>query len=1358
MKVSIPKRLLTGVLLLAGTLSASAHISYTGRSFGVVVPNTGPVTIANQAVTGNYGWADGTDDDFGDSHRMRFYRFTLNVPATVTITFAASTNGGTRNGTIKPGFSVFQGLAHVAPITNAPGSADHDYSAISEAYLQTLSGVPKEGAFRALADWRIGGDNQTGPVFDFDAPDGLSTFVFKGYAVDGDATLFGPAPGVIGDNNADGTVSKSFFLPAGDYTIAVGGANYAGQSPADTTSYGLTGTISATAIDPGSGGSGGTVDPGGISYSQEITVDRISSGGFSDHVGAWSWEDDSLFAPGEPPVGWTHTSKWVALRVLRDTVFTATMQRDPNVPWPSNSDPGRKADTTSMFPSLTVYQGLDNDGSDNHTYNNRGNVDWAEDLAYLDHVDNSTAETITRSWFLPAGDYTLALGSNAPANNTNRQGFSFTYSTQPSAAVDPKATPGGVGYARTLSVAGGDDGAFSSHVGAWSWEDNALFAPGEQPVGWTHTSNWLALNVEEDAFFTVKMERDATVPWPSNADPNRKADISSMFPSLTIYRGWDNDGGDNHTYNNRGRVAWAEDLRYLDHVDNSTRDGITRTWRLPRGQYSLALGSNAPATNPLRQGYRLSYTTDAFAPIFTGDPAAGGVDYARVITVGSGDTGTFSDHVGAWSWEDNALFSPGQPPVGWTHTSNWVGVHITEPLTLDITMTRDATVPWPSGSNPDRKADTSSMFPSLTLYRGWNNHGSDNHTYNNRGDVSWAPDLDYLDHFDNSTQETITRSWTLAPGYYTLALGSNAPATNTNRQGYAFSWTTSAARWLPPLITGQPRGITTVEGRRVVLGVRASGVGLGYRWFHDGVPVPGADQPTLAIDPATEGDGGEYIAEVRNTAGWVLSDPATVTVVVSPDLVPPTVPSLAIGQNAAFSFGPVPNAYYIIQGLPRGLSYDRVTGAIIGRPAVSGRFPIVVTLVNAAGRSQPVTVELVIDAMPAGTTGNFFAVLGRSALVNDQLGGCILLRVSPTGAYTAALKLGMRGYSAKGMLTLAPGSDSPTATFTITPPGRAPITVDLTIQGDSGVAEGTVTDGNESLEFAARQPLDDTTAFAGQHTFALLPDSTLVGNAAVPQGYSVGVLRIDAAGLARGAIALADGATVPFASYLDVHSQIPMYLPLYRGGGSLIGTLHVDNDAGHGDLALSALDWFKNALPDSSRERVYKDGFGPMSLDTVGRRYDATLQPLDALGLAANAAGNALITFEGGGVTDPATRLDAVVEVVAGDAAPVKVVSANPGALSMLVRRSLPTAGVPVRRTGFSGGVFTLVDADATVTPAVNRTRQSIFKGLIVHDGDSPKIYGYFLLPQMPSAGPPATSLRTSPILSGNFLLEPHTP
>ena len=171
----------------------------------------------------------------------------------------------------------------------------------------------------------------------------------------------------------------------------------------------------------------------GIPYRHTITMDGTDSASVSRHVGAWSWEDNALFnaANGEPPVGWTHTSDWVALTLLTATQFTLRLERQEGVPFPTSENPANFAGITSMFPSFTIYSGWDGDGDQVHMYTNRGNVSWAEDITYLDHLDNSTLPSASRSWLLPAGNYTIALGSNAPATDTNRQGYLATLTTIP---------------------------------------------------------------------------------------------------------------------------------------------------------------------------------------------------------------------------------------------------------------------------------------------------------------------------------------------------------------------------------------------------------------------------------------------------------------------------------------------------------------------------------------------------------------------------------------------------------------------------------------------------------------------------------------------------------------------------------------------------------------------------------------------------------------------------------------------------------------------------------------------------------------------------------------------------------------
>lgn len=1403
------KRYLGCAALLLGAGTASAHIGYTGRDFGTIVPNAAPVTITGQSVTGNYGWADGTDEDFGDSHKLRAFRFTLAAPAYVTLTFSGSTNGGTKDGTIKPGLSIFKGLAHLPPISNAVGgSADYDTSLISLDYLASLGGVAKEGAFRALTTWRIGGDNQTGPTFDYEAADGLSTFEFKGYVVDGDSTLFGSAPGIVGDGNADGTVTKSLYLEAGDYSIFVGGANYAGQTPTpDATSYGLTGSVSASVFTYTAG------DPleGGIGYAHQVVLGGNSTGGFSSHVGAWSWEDESLFDPvaEEPPVGWTHTSNWVALTLQQDCVLTVTMKRDAAVPWAGGAE--GLADTSSMFPSFTLWKNWDNDlmpaavatqlsyvpaeANDHHTYNNRGNVTWAEDLSYIHHVDNSTETEITRTYYMPAGQYTMVLGSNAPAINTLRQGYNITFTTAKTGKVDPVVKEGGIGYAETLIVDTGDKDSLSAHVGAWSWEDNALFDAnaGEPPVGWTHTSNWAALKLNQEMLFTITMERDATVPWPSDTEPNRVADTSSMFPSFTLFRGWDNDPvpadfrtrpeivaawapyggvpvdlGDHHTYNNRGRVIWAEDLGYVDHIDNSTSPTISRTYRLPAGLYSLVMGSNAPATNTLRQGFKMSYSAAAVTSnVVAGDPQTGGIGYAYTLTVGAGETGTLKDHTGAWSWEDQGI-APGGGE-GWTHTSKWVALNLKQPCTFSITMARDATVPYTGTGNVGGFAAIDHLFPSMTIYRGWDNDlmpadvatqlsypdpltANDHHTYANRGNVIWAEDLSYLDHIDNTTAETVTRSWTLPAGNYSLALGSNSPSeTNPPRQGFSFTFTTSAPQYVPPVITKQPKSLVLNAGSKAVFTVAATGPGLSYQWQKDGEDLDGAVLPSLTIHPTIASDAGAYRCIVRNAAAVITSDVANLNIVSKPDVAGPlNLPDAMLGEliNVQITATNNPAAFKLMGKLPGGVTFNAKTGLLLGRPTTTGSFTVSIIASNAAGSGLPQSDTFVVSALTSGATGSYTGAIARSASLNEFLGGCITLNTLPTGGLTGSLKLGKKSYPLKGALTV------PALTGSLVVPrvGMPAITLTFTINAAAGTVTGTVTDGLGTVPFSARQAEKVPGTLVGNYTTALQLDPIDQGNADIPQGHSVGGFKVAATGAVSGVITLADKSVVTLAGPIEKGGNLTIFKLLYSNAGSFLAVMNIDSTDNF-NLVDSEVSWLKLAEPSASKGRLYKAGFGPLELSVIGRKYVIPASGI-ALDLAANAAGNAKISFAEGGLASAATDPNAEsIVITAGSPKVCTVLAPNPGIVALTVTPgsgSVFTAGT----TGSIKGSFQLMDADTTVTPNKPLTRKADYQGMIVDDGAGQKGYGFFILAEMPSAGPPKTTLANSKQLSGSVLLE----
>lgn len=248
---------------LASLLSASAfaHVSYSSRDFfvnGVQSGNTW--TLANQRVTSDYGWADGADADWGDSHRLRWARFTLTGAADVTFTVnAASFNylsGGSTlsaTGDLIPGFSLYSGIA--------PGAAfeagDHpDYLAHHPGFLPTISpsylgaGMfgNREGAFNANGDFWLG--NKLEEVGE--ANWASARLAYVGQAVDG-AGVDITGDGVIdiaGDGSADQSVSATFRLAAGSYSLIVGGARYASPYINLAAANGQRGFTAALSVTP----------------------------------------------------------------------------------------------------------------------------------------------------------------------------------------------------------------------------------------------------------------------------------------------------------------------------------------------------------------------------------------------------------------------------------------------------------------------------------------------------------------------------------------------------------------------------------------------------------------------------------------------------------------------------------------------------------------------------------------------------------------------------------------------------------------------------------------------------------------------------------------------------------------------------------------------------------------------------------------------------------------------------------------------------------------------------------------------------------------------------------------------------
>lgn len=150
----------------------------------------------------------------------------------------------------------------------------------------------------------------------------------------------------------------------------------------------------------------------------------------------------------------------------------------------------------------------------------------------------------------------------------------------------------GIGYQWKITMKPREKLQFVNKVGAKSWNEptNA-----EGLKGWTHTSDWIALELNKPARITLLVERQMGVLY---GDPVTLA-RSQLYPALSIYRGWDTTSSISHQYNPTGDIPWST-VAYQDSVPNDEgKNRVSYSATLPAGQYSIAIGGNPPSLGDL---------------------------------------------------------------------------------------------------------------------------------------------------------------------------------------------------------------------------------------------------------------------------------------------------------------------------------------------------------------------------------------------------------------------------------------------------------------------------------------------------------------------------------------------------------------------------------------------------------------------------------------------------------------------------------------------------------------------------------------------------------------------------------------
>lgn len=189
-------------------------------------------------------------------------------------------------------------------------------------------------------------------------------------------------------------------------------------------------------------------------------------------------------------------------------------------------------------------------------------------------------------------------------------------------AVAGKPATGGIGYEWTVKMGNNDTATFTGSVGAKSSYEPTFTAP---EFGWQHTSDYIALDLTEDANVTITAARQQGV-TDASIDKNTAAIVLKeagkfLNPVIVVWRNWEESGVETGSFSPIGKTSWMNELVHLGlaYADKG-QDTITYTAQLTKGKYTINIGgangyepNGCPVTNTAcytgNHGYRAEIKT-----------------------------------------------------------------------------------------------------------------------------------------------------------------------------------------------------------------------------------------------------------------------------------------------------------------------------------------------------------------------------------------------------------------------------------------------------------------------------------------------------------------------------------------------------------------------------------------------------------------------------------------------------------------------------------------------------------------------------------------------------------------------------
>jgi hypothetical protein len=171
---------------------------------------------------------------------------------------------------------------------------------------------------------------------------------------------------------------------------------------------------------------------------------------------------------------------------------------------------------------------------------------------------------------------------------------------------------------------------------------------------------------------------------------------------------------------------------------------------------------------------------------------------------------------------------------------------------------------------------------------------------------------------------------------------------------------------------------------------------------------------------------------------------------------------------------------------------------------------------------------------------------------------------------------------------------------------------------------------------------------AGTYTVLIGPNPVLSGSAGIPQASGYGTVTVSTAGLASLTGKLGDGTAFSQKALLSPEGTWPMYVPLYKNTGFILGSVQFETIPGTSDFD-GTVTWFK---PANATSALYPGGFN-IQVPVIGSFYTKPAKGTRVLNFA-NQTGNGMVNFGQGGLSSvppPVTVTLSAANLVSGTTA-----------------------------------------------------------------------------------------------------------